>query len=261
MSLLANDSDKQLDALTQPSAKRSRAADDVTNAFLPPTNSQHRDAAPASAEDTPRYVTRQSVRDMTRQRRDTTQLELRRLASESQVHPSARVPNNPIGASSGPFYDSDETTGKFSSRADLPSYEASCTDGNRLHHMMYTYADKQQVLCNQICGLNERLQTAHDELLEFKERYRKDTNALREEADHLREISNGYDTDVQELETKVSTQERTIQTLQDQWTYANETFYTLVCSTVMGLSVLGAVAHYYFTHTWSVSDVASSYEL
>ena len=129
----------------------------------------------------PRYVTRQTTQEMARQSEALTRKELAKLEKAMRSTTSG----------------SDTATSASYSTA--PSSQHPHTD-TRLHEMMSQYADKQQEMCTQICTLNQRLQETQDRCFALKDTHQKEREELETERDHLQEVSNGYEDDLDELQ-------------------------------------------------------------
>lgn len=124
----------------------------------------------------PAYCTRKSVKDMEEKSKDLTQSELKKLS---------------IAAAS--------TSKTVSSKIRcVPAVELNPD----MHRIMCKFADKQQQLCSQICDMNQRLQSKHDEVIQLKEDYEKKLQTVKDELYHITEINDGNEDEVTELVEK-----------------------------------------------------------
>lgn len=173
----------------------------------------------------PRYITPQTVHDMTRQSEDLTRKELAKLNALTSTGST--------------------TTGSTTHSAQACSPSALSRDytDTRLHEMMCKYADKQQEMCTQICTLNQRLQTTQDHCFALKDAHQKAREELDTECDHLKEVSNGYEDDLDELQQQHSKLEATHQTLVDDHAHLRDTCQTMRvhngAATVLWVGIVG----------------------
>lgn len=79
-----------------------------------------------------------------------------------------------------------------------------------MHRIMCRYADKQQQLCGQICELNQRLQSKHDEILSLKERHKQALQAIEDDLSHITEINEGNEGELEDTKTIMREQASTI---------------------------------------------------
>lgn len=202
------------DILTFSATTTKRQRNDIENESFSSTGDAT-DTVAATADETPRYVTRQTLREMAKETKSLTERELAKLQRPATPPPphAQQVPPTAAGDA-------------------------------LLHQLMVKYADKQHAMCEDICNLNQRLQKSMDENLRLKETERKTRTDYEDQLSHLREISTSYEQDIEELETTLANQKKLTEKQTLRWKSANDSFYTLLF--VMGMALMTWCA---LTHT------------
>ena len=264
---------------TMPTHKRTTTvASNTSNAFFKSTNKTSSEEA-SHAQDTPRYVTRQTAREMAKASEEATKVELAKLGLSSvtentfegaQRHrPSGTAAGSHSTPLSGVAYRSTLTDnhvrGTSAHRLNMSGGCSGGTSGNILdasfaelpgygvdpsaHHLMHQYAEKQHALCNQICVLNQRLQQTQDQYMRLKETYHTSRTDYEDQLAHLNEVSSGYDEEVNTLTEKLKAEQVTNTRLNGECKEVKDSFNTLVFSIVMVCLSGVAMFNVQTTHT------------
>ena len=87
-------------------------------------------------------------------------------------------------------------TGSYQYVNENPSFSSNQVE---IHRLMCKYADKQQTLCNQICTLNTKLQESQDKIMVLRD----DKYEVETELSHYKDVSEAYETDIDEMKESI----------------------------------------------------------
>ena len=149
--------------------------------------------------DSPRYMTRQTVREM---------------AKKNEVKRSEK----------------DECTHKSSQKNVDVDERCQWMTNHPAHEIVSQFTDKQIELCNQICVLNAELYDTQNQLTELKGKYKQKCDAL---CNIGETISLQYRGTVESLTEHLDNLNERLNTMQDQQKDTKNAFYTLLFASVM----------------------------
>lgn len=135
----------------------------------------------------PRYCTRQTAKQMEATSQDTTRRELEKLAQLQTAPPHPKA--TPL----------------------TPPKDAVSLD-TAMHQMMHQNMDRLQVMYKRECEQNDTIVQLKQDIVQL----RKDTSDALSETEHYKEVSDGYENDIEELVTErdAMREERDVKTVE-----------------------------------------------